>query len=330
MARAITAQGRRRRLRQGGRPAPPWPLRRSRSRRSAGIAFAARGFRPLVAVAPTALAPVAQIVAHPVGGGSSVVVSGAQAPLDEGRLLGAGSRVVTPANGRAMLSFSTGSTVLLREGTDMTVATEGAAQVLRLDAGSVELHVAKLTSTQRFLVDTPDSEVEVRGTRFSVSVVPPDPACGAGVRTRVAVSEGVVVVRHAGVEDRVALGEAWPAGCTRIGPSTAMAGVRSASNTPTPAALPAGSTLADQNDLFAAAAAANRRGDTRAPRWPRSIAFLATYPASPLVESALVERMRLLQSTSRGRSSAAAKEYLARYPNGFAHAEAEAIVAGAL
>ena len=292
-----------------------------------GYRFAARGSP--VAVAPTALAPVAQIVAHPVGGGSSVVVSGAQAPLDEGRLLGAGSRVVTPANGRAMLSFSTGSTVLLREGTDMTVATEGAAQVLRLDAGSVELHVAKLTSTQRFLVDTPDSEVEVRGTRFSVSVVPPDPACGAGVRTRVAVSEGVVVVRHAGVEDRVALGEAWPAGCTRIGPSTAMAGVRSASNTPTPAALPAGSTLADQNDLFAAAAAANRRGDTRAALAALD-RFLATYPASPLVESALVERMRLLQSTSRGRSSAAAKEYLARYPNGFAHAEAEAIVAGAL
>jgi hypothetical protein len=292
----------------------------------AGYRLGARG--ALVAVAPAAAVPVAQIVAHPVQGGSSVVVSGAQAPLDDGRLLGPGSRVVTPANGRAMLSFSTGSTVLLREATDMTVASEGTTQMLRLDAGSVELHVAKLAPDHRFVIGTPDSEVEVRGTRFAVSVVAPDPGCGAGVRTRVAVTDGVVVVRHAGVEDRVAVGEQWPGGCVRAAMAPAIAANAPPSHATAPAAPSPGSTLADQNDLFAAAASAKRRGDTR-----DAIAaldrFLATYPASPLAESAAVERMRILQTAGRGRSLAAAREYLARYPQGFAHAEAEAIVAEA-
>ena len=114
VARAISAQGRRRRLRQGA--ASLAAVAAVVLAALAGQRLALRGAP--VAANPPAIAAVAQIVAHPVGGGSSVVVSGAQAPLDDGRLLGAGSRVVTPANGRAMLSFSTGSSVLLREGTD--------------------------------------------------------------------------------------------------------------------------------------------------------------------------------------------------------------------
>jgi ferric-dicitrate binding protein FerR (iron transport regulator) len=287
-----------------------------------GYRFAAH--RAPVGLPGAATASEGQIVAHPVSGGSSVVVSGAQAQLDDGRLLGPGSRVVTPANGRAMLSFSTGSTVLLREGTDMTVAAEGAIQTLHLDAGFIELHVAKLAPDHRFLVATPDSEVEVRGTRFSVSIVPADPRCGNGARTRVAVTEGVVVVRHAGVEDRVALGDQWPSGCQRAVASVANA--QTPMNTPREVAPLSAPTLAEQNDLFAAAASAKRRGDTRG-----AVAaldrFLGSYPSSPLVESAAAERMRILHAVARGRAQAAARDYLSRYPNGFAHSEAEAIAA---
>jgi hypothetical protein len=291
-----------------------------------GVAGYRIAARPMpVALAPAAPESVTQIVAHPVSGGSSVVVSGAQAPLDDGRLLGPGSRVVTPANGSAMLSFSTGSTALLREGTDMTVVAEGATQTLHLDVGSVELHVAKLAPNHRFIVATPDTEVEVRGTRFSVAIVAADPGCGAGARTRVAVTEGVVTVRHDGVEDRIAVGEQWPRGCLRA-TAASIAGPRPASNTPIAIPPSPGSTLADQNDLFAAAAAAKRRGDMRG-----AVAaldrFLAAYPTSPLAESASAERMRILKTVGRGRSLVAAKEYLARYPNGFAHSEAEAIAA---
>ncbi len=278
-----------------------------------------------VAIAPVGSVPAAQIIAHPVGGGSKVVVSGAQGPLDGDRALPTGSRVVTPANGRAMLSFSTGTSVLLREGADMTVGAEGTAQVLRLEAGSVDLHVAKLAPDERFRVDTSDSQIEVRGTKFRVSIVAPELACGAGTRTRVVVTEGVVVVHHEGHEEHVAAGEQWPGGCVRATSATpSPQGVRALAPPPPPPS--ASSTLADENDLFASAFSAKRRGDA-----PAELAtldrFLALYPASPLAENAIVERMRVMHAIAPERAAVAAREYLARYPGGFAEAEAEAILA---
>jgi len=288
------------------------------------------------AAAPAPLARVApsgpEIVAHPVAGGASVLVSGAAAPLVEGRSLSAGSRIVTPPNGRATLSFSTGTSVALGEGADLTVGGEGGSEVLRLAGGFVDLHVAKLASGQRFVVDTPDAEVEVRGTRFRVAVAAADPACEGGTTTRVTVTEGVVVVRHAGVESSVAAGERWPSSCAQA----SVAAFRAAEPplAPPPFARPlAGgravhvSALAEQNDLFAEGTTAKRRGDV-----PGAVSafdrLLAKYPACPLAESASVERMRLLRGTAPTRAVVLAQQYLARYPAGFARAEAEAIVSG--
>jgi hypothetical protein len=274
--------------------------------------------------APPVAAPP-QIVAHPAGAGSSVVLASATSraePLDDGRPVAAGSRVVTPADGRATLSFSSGTTGLLHEGTDMTVAADGAAQVMHLDSGAVDFHVAKLGPGERFVVDTLDAEVEVRGTRFRVSVVPPDATCGDGTSTRVMVTEGVVVVRHADREDRIEAGAQWPSGCAGSTPVASTTDHRA----PARVTPQAGSTLAQQNDLFTSAVAAKRRGDARG-ALAAFDRFLASYPRSPLVESATVERMRLLHATDPTRGSAAASDYLARYPNGFAHAEAEAILA---
>ncbi|MGH7272513.1 MAG: FecR family protein, partial [Polyangiaceae bacterium] len=201
-----------------------------------------------------------RIVARPVEPGAAIFVSramGAQAPLANDAVIAAGSRLVTPAGVSAMLSFSTGTSVMLAKSSDLTVVGEGETQVLRLDAGSVDLHVAKLHGHERFLVDTVDAEVEVRGTRFRVSLVPSEPSCGGGAVTRVAVVEGVVVVRHAGVESRVAAGEEWPSGC--VAPS------RPAPLRFTPARrgpLMEGaqsSSLRAENALFAEAVAAKHR-----------------------------------------------------------------------
>jgi ferric-dicitrate binding protein FerR (iron transport regulator) len=262
-----------------------------------------------------------QVVGYTVTGAASVVSSGGSAPLSERRTLPTGSRVVTPAGGHVMLAFATGTDVALGEAADMTIADEGATQALRLDHGSLDLHVAKLSADQRFLVQTPDAEVEVRGTAFKVSLVSPDATCGAGTPTRVAVSEGVVVVRHSGVESRVEAGQQWPSGCTQAPVATRASSARGPAS-PSPA-----SSLGEQNDMFADAMAAKRRGDTG-----EALAdfdrFLARYPGSPLSESAMVERMRLLRSADSAHASTAARQYLGRYPNGFARAEAEAILAG--
>lgn len=284
-----------------------------------------------VASSPTTPSPAAapgetQVVGYSVVGAASVVSSGGSAPLSERRTLPAGSRVVTPAGGHVMLAFATGTDVALGEAADMTITGEGPTQALRLDHGSLDLHVAKLSADQRFLVETPDAEVEVRGTAFKVSLVSPDATCGAGTPTRVAVTEGVVVVRHAGVESRVEAGQQWPSGCTQ-----AAVAVRPSSGSPVahgPSSPAPASTLGEQNDMFADAMAAKRRGDMGEALGDFD-RFLARYPASPLAESATVERMRLLRSADPGRASTAARQYLGRYPNGFARAEAESMLGGA-
>src|SRR4029077_4637827 len=101
--------------------------------------------------------------------------------------------------------------------------------------------------------------VIVRGTGFVVSV-----RDDGTPRTHVAVSEGVVVVRYAGQEFRVAAGEQWPAApaASVTAPLAATVATASAPTMASPA-LPSSrvpSTLADQNALLQAAQEAHRSG----------------------------------------------------------------------
>jgi hypothetical protein len=208
----------------------------------------------------------------------------------------------------------------------MTVGGDGSSQVLRLSTGSIDLHVAKLSARQRFVVGTADSEVEVRGTKFHVSIVRPDPSCGEGTPTRVAVTEGVVVVRHEGSEVRVAAGEVWPSGCTHTAALAAdgprAPGQAAASN------LTQSSTLREMNDLYGRAIDARNRGDVRG-ALATFDRFLAKYPSSALAEGATVETMLLLARVSPSQAAAVARHYLAAYPSGTRRAEAETILSDA-
>jgi hypothetical protein len=263
------------------------------------------------------------LVAHPVGSDEAVVVQRPLAPFAGGWTLSRGSRVVTTRAGRALLAFSTGTDVAVEEASDVTVGRVDASQELRIDSGAIDLHVAALAGAQRFLVRTSDAEVEVRGTRFRVAVVPVDAACGGGTATRVSVREGVVVVRHANSETRVGAGERGPAGCGSPAAPAAASAVAAGRVTTGPAPT---SVLGEQNDLFSDALAAKRRGDSSG-AIARFDEFLARYPSSPLVESAEIERMRILRSVDPGAARQAAKRYLARFPRGLGHAQAEAILA---
>ena len=271
--------------------------------------------------------PAVEILAHPVGGGASVVVAGSHAPLVEGRALDEGSRVLTPPDGRATLAFSTGTTVVVGENTDVTVAGDRADQVLHLSAGWIDLHVAKLRAEQQFFVDTAELQVEVRGTKFRVSIVRPQAACAEGARTRIAVTEGIVVVHRNGLETRLGAGENWPRRCET---DSAASSAETARMPPSQRAVgPSAqvSRLGEQNDLFAGALAAKRQGDVR----EALTAFerlIKKYPASPLAENASVESMRLLKTADPARAIDAALRYLATYPAGYARSEAEAILAG--
>jgi TolA-binding protein len=84
------------------------------------------------------------------------------------------------------------------------------------------------------------------------------------------------------------------------------------------------SDLGEQNDAFSRALAAKRRGAGRE-AIDAFDAFVARFPSSPLVESALAQRMQLLRTIDSARARTAAEQYLARYPRGFAASEAASI-----
>ncbi len=294
--------------------------RRRRRRRllvSAGAGLAAAAGAALVVLRP-AVAPVAPPPARP----SIIVEDGA------GRWRGAGDTRIavagdvmtagtTLATDEAPLALRSadGTHLLAGPHTELGLTRDDTARWFRLTRGAVSLAVAKLLPGQRFVVETPDRQVEVKGTRFEVRLSPSE-GCGGGTVTRVAVVEGAVTVRDAGGGEQVLeAGERWPAGCTEAPP--AQREVRPPSSPARPAApprvraprsapevvaappqAPAASTLGVQNDLFAAAMRAGRAGD-RASAVRALDQLLLRYPGSPLREAAVAERLKLLGPPER-------------------------------
>jgi ferric-dicitrate binding protein FerR (iron transport regulator) len=300
-----------------------------RRRRAAWIALgaaAAAAALVLAVRAPKAPAPSARtappnapeapaIVARASGEGARIT-GGAPAP-GGGEALAPGAHVVALPAGHARLAFVTGTVVEVEGGGEVTIVQADRAQILALGQGALRADVMKLGLGERFVVRTSDAEVEVRGTSFRVASVAPDPSCGDGTATRVTVFEGVVAVRGAGVEEKVAAGETWPRGCDAPKHATAA---------PPRASPPApSSTLATQNALYAEALAAKRSGDV-AGAIAKLDRLLAAYPDGPLAESAAAQRMKLLRDVDPPRAREAARAYLERYPDGVAKTDADAIL----
>jgi ferric-dicitrate binding protein FerR (iron transport regulator) len=127
-------------------------------------------------------------------------------PSREPRALLAGDRIVTSPDAPASIVLLGGARVEADPSTRITlVRAEPPEQRLRLEAGKVELEVPKLAAGSAFVVETADAEVRVRGTRFSVEVS----GSGAGVRTRVGVARGSVLVRTARGESVLSGGDTW-------------------------------------------------------------------------------------------------------------------------
>jgi hypothetical protein len=230
--------------------------------------------------------------------------------LESGGLLAAGSLVEADPDREVRLSLSTGSRLRLREGGRLALAELGRSQRLTLRAGRLWANVSPLAPGHRFVVATADAEVEVRGTSFEVAVVPARAACDGAI-TEVRVFEGVVLVTRSGRQWRIAAGERWPTDCRssaqpapQQGPTSpaSPAALRRAPGRRSPNAGPpqvatapsAGpsSTLAEQNDLFAAAMDARRRGDLDETR-RRLDELLARFPFGALAQSARAERAKL-------------------------------------
>jgi ferric-dicitrate binding protein FerR (iron transport regulator) len=275
------------------------------------------------------------IEVSPAGRGAAVDRGQTEHRLEARALLESGQRIETPLNGGASLQLSTGTSMALAGRTSFRVDSQGSMQRFSLQQGELTAHVAKLTATQRFIIDTPDAEIEVRGTRFRLRVVEQAEICGSGNRTRLEVTEGVVQARAGGTSVDVKAGESWPADCTAKPEPAAKASTSAGVEAPAPkpaavhgndgqAANERTSALAPQNDLFAEGVARRRQGDVNGAL--RAYQELLTrFPNGPLAENAMVERMRLLAGSAEAKAEA--RRYLARYPRGFAAAEAQKLAA---
>jgi hypothetical protein len=277
----------------------------------AGAAAAAVVCLVVVSRAPAprhaSLAPHPSISAsgHAAGPGATLWRAGTRTALAATVPLQAGDLLTGPGRGDLVMDLSTGSRLRVPERGEVELQSIGAVQRFGLRAGRLRADVAKLQAGQRFLVETGDAEIEVRGTSFEVSVEP-RPRCASRSRTRVQVFEGVVTVRHGGQEVLVRAGSLWPADCVepQIAPALSRAVRAPARRQRAVARVPAAvavavdetpalpSTLAEQNRLFAGALAAHRRGDDDA-----AVRFLdelvIRFPEGPLTVSALAERRKL-------------------------------------
>lgn len=164
-------------------------------------------------------------------------------------------------------------------------------------------------------------------------------ACASGPGTGSAAEMGSAPVGVAAAAGVGTVGAGAPTGSAPTGPGTGLAArpphaPPPAPPAPPPTALAAAATaaplpaseLAAQNALFAEAMAAKARGD-EAGALAKLDAFVGRYPQSPLGEAVATQRLRIALASDPARAPRIASEYLARYPQGIARAEAEAALA---
>jgi TolA-binding protein len=205
------------------------------------------------------------------------------------------------------------------------------------------ISVDRLRPNQRFALQLPDGELEVRGTRFIVRV-------DAQHTLGVAVEEGHVALRLRGhVETMLGPGEAWPAvtppsapaAQSAVAPSKASPFHARGALVKVDSAVPSGSANA-----VGPSSTANAPPATAAEEFARAMssfsradygtaeqlldAFDARHPGSAHAEDVLF--LRALTRSRRGDEQGAgvlARTYLHRYPAGFRREEAEQLSEGA-
>jgi hypothetical protein len=212
------------------------------------------------------------------------------------------SELVTEASSSLHVRSGGGLDIELFESSRLSLLGLGqTSKSVSLLAGSIRCDVPHLRDGQQFSVQTPQGSVIVHGTVFSVFVS----ALAEGARTCVNVEQGEVLVRTATGATRVGAGQAW--GCEREARPAASftaelvpltTSVRPFRGTPHPKqdrSLPG--TLDEENRLFQAALAAERRRDLALARATFD-ELLTKYPASPVAGEARAARERVAKELS--------------------------------
>jgi hypothetical protein len=237
-------------------------------------------------------------------------------------------------------------------GTRWRILEAGEALRLRLDIGDVELQVDKLSARQRFVLELPDGEVEVVGTRFRVV------ASALGTE-QVRVSEGRVALRLARRAPLLlAAGESWeraseeqeagqevkPDASVRAHSPAGAAAERAAQGVAR--AQPSAPDAGSQPRPSSSAAAESVEAAERAGAGAEFAQAMAAFDAGDYGRAegafsgferrhsgdARCEDATFLRAVARARrgdaagASAIAREYLGRYPSGLRVREAKQLI----
>jgi TolA-binding protein len=205
-------------------------------------------------------------------------------------------------------------TVTASDGARWSQSRDGSIERVQLDDGSLQLHVRHQMPGERFLVDVPDGQIEVRGTTFSVVV-------SNGVTSRIEVSEGVVSVRIRGSADAtLRAGENW----------TRSAAISSSiPHVSTSAPVASSSSARHGSDEYTADVALMQSGNYDAAA--KGFAdFLTAHPNAPQAEDAsYLEAAALARAGRPDAAALAAEHHLAAYPQSFHRKEASILEARA-
>lgn len=322
---AITAEGKRARRKQFW----PWLLVAATGVLAVGGAL---GLNALQSRASVAVSAQSAGDARSVVGDVSVRRNGEARALHPGEVFVGGELVSTAASSFAEIAIATGRAAIAASSEIEIMRPTATERRLRLGVGSVDVDLPrKLESGKHLVVETPDVEVLVVGTAFTVDV---GRTPGAAT-TRVRVRRGTVWIMRGG--DQLAVlnaGDDWSSE-RKVAPATVPTAVEpvprvAAAPRSAPARGAEGGTLAEENRLFQQGLAKRNAGD-QAGAADAFAGLLSRYPRTVLREQALAEQFRSLERA--GRSSAAtvaARRYLAGYPNGFARADAERLTSGLL
>jgi hypothetical protein len=292
--------------------------------------------------APTASRPSSAAASEVrlIAGHADVRDGAGLAPLAAGEnALSESSLLVTPAAESAELLLESDTALSVAPASQVGISRrrptpDAFEERVRLRTGRVALRVPKLGARGKVSVETPDALVEVHGTQFSVRVVE---RAARAPYTEVQVREGRVLVRSGDQSRFLIAGDSWSSRGDDEAPQHPAVGppptTEPAPATPPARALPRAhrralpSELAAQNRLLEAAELAQKSGLPML-AVQRLDALIARYPDAELAHNARVERFRVLSVAGRrSEAAAAARDYLAQHPNGFARAEAERLLA---
>jgi ferric-dicitrate binding protein FerR (iron transport regulator) len=218
------------------------------------------------------------------------------------------------------VSQALAGSVVAASGARWSQTRKGDFERVQLDEGAIRVHVRSQASGERFLVMTPDGEIEVRGTTFDASVE-------HGATKYVHVDEGVVELR---LRDRgvtlLFANETYNAPAMAAVSGVSPRPQRVPVPPPTPRVPPAATHPEDDDIAYTAAIDLLHQGrfDQAASAF-HALALAA--PGTPQAEDAsFLEAVAIARAGRTDAAALAAEHYLASFPDSFHRKEATILV----